>query len=83
MQKDLKQKFKYWQFVLYMPVYLVFFFLVERVTKDVTLINIPTLHLMAIQEAAVMPSGLPSSKPKKMPSPTLPVTGSMALNTLK
>ena len=42
----------------------------------------PTLHLMAIQEAMVMPMGLPSSRPRKMPMPTPPRVASYA-NTLK
>lgn len=37
----MKEKFKYWQFVFYLPIYLVFFFLAERTVHDVTIINIP------------------------------------------
>lgn len=37
----MKEKFKYWQFVFYLPIYLVFFFLAERNVRDVTIINIP------------------------------------------
>ncbi len=37
----MKEKLKYWQFVFYLPIYLVFFFLAERTVHDVTIINIP------------------------------------------
>ena len=37
----MKERFKYWQFIFYLPIYLVFFFLAERTVSDVTIINIP------------------------------------------
>ena len=44
----------------------------------------PTLLLMAIKEARVMPMGLPSKRPKKMPMPTKPTSSrGSAWNMLK
>lgn len=55
MQQTLKDKFKYWQFALYVPVYLFFFFLVERTTHDVTYINIPLDDKIPFIEGFIIP----------------------------
>ncbi|MBR1797510.1 MAG: phosphatase PAP2 family protein [Clostridiales bacterium] len=55
MQKSLKESFKYWQFIFYMPVYLFFFFLVERRTPEVTLINIPLDDKIPFVEGFIVP----------------------------
>ncbi len=55
MEQTLKEKYKYWQFIFYMPVYLVFFFLVEKNTHDVTYINIPLDDLIPFVEGFIVP----------------------------
>jgi hypothetical protein len=51
----MKERFKYWQFILYMPVYLFFFFFVERNTHDITLINIPLDDKIPFVEVFIVP----------------------------
>ncbi len=55
MEQTLKEKFKYWQFVLYVPIYLPFFFLVEKTTHDVTYINIPLDECIPFVEEFIVP----------------------------
>ena len=55
MQQNLKDKFKYWQFVFYLPIYLVFFFLAERNVSDVTIINIPFDDCIPFVEEFIVP----------------------------
>lgn len=50
-----KEKLKYWQFILYLPVYLFFFFMIERRTVDVTYINIPFDDLIPFIEVFIVP----------------------------
>lgn len=55
MEQKLKERFKYWQFVLYLPVYLFFFVFVEKNTRDVTLINIPLDDMIPFVEGFIVP----------------------------
>ncbi len=51
----MKERFKYWQFILYMPVYLFFFVFVERNTRDITMINIPLDDCIPFVEGFIVP----------------------------
>ncbi|MCR5616608.1 MAG: phosphatase PAP2 family protein [Saccharofermentans sp.] len=51
----MKGRFKYWQFILYMPVYLFFFVFVERNTRDITIINIPLDDCIPFVEGFIVP----------------------------
>lgn len=55
MEQTLKEKFKYWQFILYVPIYMPFFFLVEKTTHDVTYINIPLDECIPFVEEFIVP----------------------------
>lgn len=55
MQQTLKERFKYWQFIIYMPIYLIFFVLAERVTTEVTYINIPLDDKIPFVEGFIVP----------------------------
>lgn len=54
-EQRLKDKFKYWQFVLYLPIYMVFFFLAERNVSNVTLINIPLDNFIPFVPEFIIP----------------------------
>ena len=51
----MKERFKYWQFILYMPIYLFFFVFVEKNTHDITLINIPLDDMIPFVEGFIVP----------------------------
>ena len=55
MQQTLKERFKYWQFIIYMPIYLFFFVLAERMTTEVTYINIPLDDKIPFVEGFIVP----------------------------
>lgn len=55
MQQALKERFKYWQFIIYMPIYLFFFVLAEKMTADITYINIPLDDKIPFVEGFIVP----------------------------
>ena len=55
MQQTLKERFKYWQFIIYMPIYLFFFVLAEKMTTEVTYINIPLDDKIPFVEGFIVP----------------------------
>ena len=55
MEQTLKEKLKHWQFVLYVPIYMPFFFLAEKTTHDVTYINIPLDDCIPFVEGFIIP----------------------------